>query len=119
MSVRLLDLPKVKSIEHKLEPTWGSDAGRNSNSGKYSGTFVGYFDTINVEIGKTNQNEMTTIRNQIDVPIVELTFTDSKTGKEKTEEFYGTTISAKTNNTKGIYEPFSFSLKAIERRDDM
>lgn len=62
---------------------------------------------------------MTIIRNQIDVPVIEVTFTDSKTGKERTTEFYGTAISAKTNNIKGIYEPFSFSLKAIERRDDM
>lgn len=80
---------------------------------------MGYFDTLTIEVGKTTQAEMTRIRQQMDIPIIEVTFTDSVTGQEKTEEFYGTAIAAKTNNTKGIYEPFSFNLKAVERRDDM
>ena len=61
----LSELPKLKRIEHAVEPTWASDAGRNSNSGKFGGTFVGWFDTLKVEIGKTVQSEMTLIKSII------------------------------------------------------
>lgn len=116
----LLDLPKITDVDHKVEPTWANDSGRNSNSGKFSGTFIGWFDTLEISVGKTNQTEFTQICDAIEHPIIEnVTFTDSRTGRQKTENFYGTTISGKTNNTKGIYEPFTFSLKAIEKRSDM
>lgn len=107
-------------MEHTIQPLWASDTGRNSNSGKYSGTFIGYFDQLKVSVGKTNQTQMTEIRNHVDVPIMDdVTFVDSKTGESKTESFYGTAIPAKTNNTKQIYEPFEFTLTAIEARSDM
>lgn len=116
----LSELPKLKGIDHTVEPTWASDAGRNSNSGKFNGTFVGWFDTLQINIGKTNQQEMTEIKNAIEKPIIEsVKFKDSKDGNNKTEDFYGTAIKASYNNLKGNYAPFSFSLKAIERRDDM
>lgn len=120
MAVDLNKLPKLKRIEHTVEPTWASDAGRNSNSGKFNGTFVGWFDTLKIEIGKTNQTEMTSIKNAIEKPIIEnVKFKDSENGNNKIENFYGTAIPASYNNLKGNYEPFSFSLKAIERRSDM
>lgn len=120
MTVILDNLPKVKSIEHSVEPTWGPDSGRNTNSGKFSGTFVGWFDTLTIEIGKTTQTELTTIKNAIEHPIIEnANFVDSKTGNNKIEDFYGTAIKVKRKNKNGMYEPFSFNLKAIERRSDM
>ncbi len=119
MAVNISTLARVKNVEHTVEPTWASDAGRNSNSGKFGGTFVGYFDTLKVSIGKTNQTEMTAIKTAIEHAIIPVTFKDSETGDEKTEDFYGTAITASYNNLKGRYEPFSFSLKAISRRDDM
>lgn len=117
----LLELPKITYIEHKIESLWASDAGRNSNSGKFSGTFVGWFDTIHVDVGKTTQAEMTLIRNAIEKSIIEsVTFVDTKNGNTKTEDFYGTAISAKTNKKdNSIYEPFSFDLKAVKKRSDM
>lgn len=119
MAINLLSLPKIKSIKHTIEPTWASDAGRNSNSGRFSGTFVGWFDNLEIEVGKTNQSEMTLIRNAIELPIFSVMFKDTKTGNYKTENFYGTAIGGVTNNNNGIYESFSFSLKAISRRGDM
>ena len=120
MAVNLSTLPKVKNIDHSIEPVWASDAGRNTNSGKFGGTFVGWFDNLKIDIGRTNQFELTTIRNAIENPVIEdITFKDSKTGNNKTEDFYGTAITASYDNLKGLYKPFSFSIKAIERRDDM
>ena len=106
-----MSLPKITKIKHTVEPTWDSKTGRNSNSGKFGGTFVGYFDNLEISVGKTTQNELNQIR-------------DSKTGKNKSEDFYGTAIGVEiTNiniaNNKKKYPPFSFSLKAVSRRSDM
>ena len=112
-------MPKALSNpKHSIEPLWGSDAGRNSNSGKYSGTFIGWFDKLEISIGKTTQQELTTIRNAIEHPIIEATFMDSRTGTNKTEQFYGTTITAERLNSKE-YKGFTFTLTAISKRTDM
>lgn len=118
----LNSLPKIKlPYKHTVEPTWANDAGRYTNSGKFTGTFVGYFDTLEISVGKTNQSELTEIRSHIEVPIIEdITFLDTKTGNLKTADFYGTAISVEPISYKSkIYKPFAFSLKAIERRKDM
>lgn len=125
MAVNLMNLPKITGIKHSIEPLWASDAGRNSNSGKYSGTFVGYFNKLEVSVGRTTQYELQQIRNNIEVPIIEnVTFLDSKTGTNKTDNFYGSTIttelkSIKMGNNRKTYPSFTFSLTAIERRNDM
>ena len=119
MAVKINQLPKALSNpKHTIEPVWGQDAGRYTNSGKFTGTFVGWFDTLEVPIGKTTYEELQEIRQAIEKPIIEITFLDSRTNKERTTEFYGTAISAERNNSTS-YKPFVFSLKAIEARDDM
>ena len=120
MAININQLPKMLSNpKHSIEPLWASDAGRNSNSGKYSGTFIGWFDKIEISIGETTQSELTQIRNAIESPIIEnVTFIDTKTGNNKTEDFYGTTITAERLNSKR-YKPFSFTLTAIQKRSDM
>lgn len=81
---------------------------------------MGWFDTLQLEFGKTTQEEMTAIKNAIEKPIIKnITFIDSKNGNNKTEDFYGTAIKAKRKNKNGMYEPFTVNLKAIERRSDM
>ena len=118
--IDLYSLPHVTSVKHTIEPTWAKDAGRNSNSGKFSGTFVGWFDVLDVKVGTTNQEQMTRIRNAIEKPILEdITFDDSKFGGTKTEDFYGTAIGAERESKRRSYKPFSFSLKAVSKRDDM
>lgn len=118
MALTLTDLPHITKITHSIEPLWAGDAGRVANSGKYSGTFVGWFDKLTVEVGITNQTQLTQIRTAIESSIIkDVKFKDSKTGALKTEDFYGTAISTETlNYKKGLYRPFSFSLIAISRR---
>lgn len=119
MIVNLRELPKVlKNPEHDVEPVWASDAGRNSNSGRFSGTFVGWFDTLEIPFGCTTQEEMTYIKSQIEKPIITCSFKDSKTGNIKTEDFYGTAVKAKEKDSNN-YMPFNISLKAVSRRNDM
>ena len=82
---------------------------------------MGYFDNLEISVGKTTIDEFDTICKAIEHPIIEnITFQDTRNKrKNKTEDFYGTTISGKVKNINGLYEPFTFSLKAIERRSDI
>ena len=112
----LQELSKTLPIlthEHTLEPLWGSDTGRNSNSGTYSGTFIGYFSQLVIEFGKTTQEQMTEIKNKFEKPTTNVKYLDSNTGMWKTEEFYGTAIKAKEDEWNGKYKSFSITLTAI------
>ena len=51
--MRVEDLPKCITINHSIESLWADDTGRESNSGKYSGTFIGWFDKLEINIGST------------------------------------------------------------------
>ncbi len=116
-------LPKlVAGCSLTSEPLWGDDTGRESMAGKYSGTFVGWFPKIKLPFGSTTINEMNTIKNLIERPIVSLTYPldrdykGIKAGKGYTEQFYGTAITAEFDNYKGKYKPFEIELVAVERR---
>lgn len=103
--------------EHTLEPLWGSDTGRNSNNGTYSGTFVGYFSQLQLEFGSTNQTQMTYLRSLFDNPVISVRYLDSIDGNWYTEDFYGTAINGKKDNWDGKYEPFNLTLTAIRKRN--
>lgn len=117
MAVDVRTLPKLlNNPKHTVEPLWASDTGRFSNSGKFSGTFIGFFDNVELSFGKTTQEEMTQIKNALEVPIIEdASFTDSNTGNTKTEDFYGTAITAERLN-RYLYKPFTIKLIAVEKR---
>lgn len=121
--MRIENLPKVLTVNHSIESLWADDTGRESNSGRYSGTFIGWFDKLEINVGATTEEEMQEIRNAVEWPTFEAEFYDTKQNKYVSEEFYGTTISAKCRSGKypgykGIrYEPFSFKLTAIAARE--
>ena len=110
----------ILSFQNTLQPTWGDDAGRNTNSGKFSGTFVGYFSDLHIDVGPLTQAQMASFKAIFEIPIIELTYPDANNnGQEKTETFYGTAIASKLDYWNGKYEPFSFELKAVEARNDV
>lgn len=112
-------LPKILSVSDKKQPVWASDAGRNSNSAKFSGTFKGFVTDLQINFGRTTQSQMTEIKNAIEKPngiISNFSYRDSDTGQIKTEDFYGTVIDATYNNEKAKYQPFSVSLKGVNLR---
>lgn len=119
MSADVRTLPRLKSHEHSKEPLWAKDTGRNSNSGKYSGTFIGYFSQVVLEFGKTTQEEMNIIKSQLEHPVVNLIYKSSDDGEFKAEDFYGTKISGKHEGSfKKKYSPFSVTLTAIEECEE-
>jgi len=107
----------ILSFEHTKEPMWESDAGRNSNSHKFSGTFAGYFSQCIIEFGKTTQNQLSEIKKYFEIPIFNMTYPDSDTGEEFTEEFYGTAIKAKKDSWDGKYLPFSITLTGVNEKE--
>lgn len=113
----LNDLPKLKSYSISVEPLWGDDAGRESMAGQYSGTFIGYFTTITLEFGETTQVEHTKIKSIFEQPLFNFTYPSDKTGKDVTEEFYGTAITSKKSKDYGKYASFSIDIVATQRRD--
>lgn len=115
--VNIEQLPKVISIEHGPEPTWGDDAGRVTNSAKFSGTFVGYVDKIKINFGHTTPQELLTIKNALEVAIIEdVKFLDSSTNTYVQRDFYGTVINVKRSKLNGLYSAFSITLVAISVR---
>lgn len=103
------------------EPLWADDTGRQSNSGKFSGTFIGYFTNIHIEVGKMTKQQMKEFKAIFEVPIIEdVTFPNSSNaGVDYMEDFYGTAIEGTTKYWEGMYEPFTFDLVAVEKRNDL
>lgn len=121
MTIVISNIPRViNPYNHVINPLWGKDTGRNTNSGKFTGTFLGWFDQLTIQIGRHNQAEHNTIMNTLGVPSASITFFDTKTGTDKTEDFYLDTIESElTNYKKGFYGPMTITMTAISKRSDM
>jgi len=124
MAVNIKTLSQTLPItlfKDKPEPVWGDDAGRNSNSGKFSGTFVGYFTTIHFEVAPLTKAQMTSFKQIFEKPIIEaVTYPNSSNnGEDKTEDFYGVAIESATDYWNGKYKAFSFDLTAVNPRNDI
>lgn len=119
MAVIINEIPKLlNNPKHTIEPLWADNTGRKTNSGKFVGTFIGWFDKIELNIGSTTYAEMANLRTLLEFPILECTFLDSRTNTNKTELFYGTAIAAERKNSNS-YKPTSITLTAVYRRSDM
>lgn len=114
-------LPKIiNPYKHDINPVWGPNTGRNTNSGKFTGSFVGWFDQLTIQFGRHGQTDHSTILNSLGVSTIEITFKDTKTGSNKTEWFYLDTIESELGNyKKGYYAPMTITMTAISKRSDM
>lgn len=104
----------ITNFSHTLEPLWAGDTGRNSNSGKFTGTFIGYFSQLEIEFGWSNQTQMDAITSNFESATISLTY-PTKDGTTKTETFYGTAITGKVRKWNGKYEPFSIKLTGVAK----
>lgn len=110
-------VPMLK-FKHTPNPAWASDAGRNSNSGKWGGTFAGYFSSIEMDFGNCTQAQMATIKNAFEHATCQVTYPDSLDGNPATEYFYGTAINGEKDRWTGRYKPFSITLTALNPYDE-
>lgn len=113
-----LEIPKLLDYEVIPEPMWADDTGRESREGEFSGTFVGYFTNITINIGPTSQEEYTQLCSMFQRPLFSMTFIREDDGELHTETFYGTALKAKKDKYDGKYKEFSIQLVSTKRRED-
>lgn len=118
------EVPGIISITPGSEPLWGDGTGRNAMDGHYSGTFIGYFTTLEIKFGKVTDSEYNLIKQLLDHPFLEdVQFSlekdmeGYKQGDLFTEDFYnGQAIKSSPLACGGYWDEFSVVLTAIDRR---
>lgn len=120
-------IPNVTKLSIGPDPLWGDRTGRNTLDGHYSGTFIGYFDTLEIEIGIVSDEEFNLIKSLLEHPFLEgVQFSlekdigNYKQGELYTEDFYnGAVIKSSPLPMGGFWESFSVTLTAIDRRPQL
>lgn len=118
------EVPCITNISIKPEPLWGEGTGRNALDGHYSGTFIGYFTSMQIDFGKASDEEFNLIKKLLEHPFlegvqfsIEKDMSGYKQGELYTEDFYnGATIDSRPLPVGGYWEEFSVTLTAIDRR---
>ena len=120
-------VPGIVKLTPGPEPLWGDGTGRNTLDGHYSGTFIGYFTTLEIEFGIVTDEEFNTIKSLLEHPLLEgVQFSlekdmgNYKQGQLYTEDFYnGAVIKSSPLASGGYWEGFSVTLTAIDRRPQL
>lgn len=120
-------VPGIVSITPGPEPLWGDGTGRSAMDGHYSGTFIGYFTTLEIKFGKTSDSEFNLIKTLLEHPFLEgVQFSlekdmgDYKQGELFTEDFYnGQAIKSSPLACGDAWDEFTVVLTAIDRRPQL
>ena len=120
-------VPGVVKLTPGPEPLWGDGTGRNALDGHYSGTFIGYFTTLEIEFGIVTDEEFNLIKKLLEHPFLEgvqfaleKDMDNYKQGDLFTEDFYnGQVIKSSSLPCGGYWEGFSVTLTAIDRRSQL
>lgn len=112
-------IPMLLDYEIVPEPLWADDTGRNARDGHFSGTFIGYFTNINMNVGPTTQAQYNILCQQFQRPFMSVEYPREDTGALVTEQFYGVSLKAKKDKYTGKYQGFQLQLTAIDRRNWM
>ena len=120
-------VPGIVKLTLGPEPLWGDGTGRNALDGHYSGTFVGYFTTLEIEFGIVTDEEFNLIKKLLEHPFLEgvqfaleKDMDNYKQGDLFTEDFYnGQVIKSSSLPCGGYWEGFSVTLTAIDRRSQL
>lgn len=125
--VNNIQVPGIVEMITGPEPLWGEGTGRNTMDGHYSGTFTGYFTTLDIKFGKVTDDEFNLIKQLLEHPFLEdVQFTlekdmgDYKQGDLFIEDFYnGQAIKSSPLACGGYWNEFSIVLTAIDRRPQL
>lgn len=117
-------VPGIVDIVPGPEPLFGDGTGRNTIDGHFSGTFTGYFTTLEIKFGIVSDSEYNLIKQLLEHPYLEdVKYTlekdmgDYKQGNLYTEDFYnGQAIKSSPLACGGYWNEFSVVLTAIDRR---
>lgn len=125
--VKNTQVPGLVDLVIGPEPLWGDGTGRNAMDGHYSGTFIGYFTTLEAKFGFVSNSEYNLIKQLLEHPFLEgLQFTlekdmeGYKQGELYTEDFYnGQAIKSSPLPSGDGWSPFSVTLTAVDRRPQL
>lgn len=125
--VQNVQIPGLISIIPGPEPLWGDGTGRNTLDGHYSGTFVGYFTTLELKFGIVSDEEFNLIKQLIEHPFIEdVQFAlekdmgDYRQGDLFIEDFYnGQAIKSSPLACGGYWNEFTVVLTSIDRRPQL
>ena len=120
-------VPGLVKLTPSPEPLWGEGTGRNAIDGHYSGTFTGYFTTLEAEFGIVTDEEFNLIKKLLEHPFLEgVQFSlekdmeNYKQGQTYSEDFYnGQAIKSSPLPCGGYWEGFNVTLTAIDRRPQL
>lgn len=121
------EVPGIIDLIPGPEPLWGDGTGRNTMDGHYSGTFIGYFTTLELKFGIVSDSEFNLIKQLLEHPFLQnIKFTlekdmgEYKQGDLYTEDFYnGQAIKSSPLACGGYWSEFSVVLTAIDRRPQL
>lgn len=125
--VNNIQVPGIIELILGPEPLWGDGTGRNTLDGHYSGTFIGYFTTLEIKFGITSDEEFNLIKKLLEHPFLEgVQFSlekdmgSYKQGDLFSEDFYnGQAIKTSPLACGGYWDEFSVMLTAIDRRPQL
>ena len=125
--VNNIRVPGIIELIPGPEPLWGDGTGRNTLDGHYSGTFIGYFTTLEIKFGIVSDEEYNLIKKLLDLPFLsdvqfslEKDMNNYKQGDLFSEDFYnGQAIKSSPLACGGYWDKFSVTLTAIDRRPQL
>lgn len=68
--VNNIQVPGIIELIPGPEPLWGDGTGRNTLDGHYSGTFIGYFTTLEIKFGIVSDEEYNLIKKLLEHPFL-------------------------------------------------
>lgn len=125
--VNNIQVPGIIKLIPGPEPLWGDGTGRNTLDGHYSGTFIGYFTTLEIKFGIVSDEEYNLIKKLLEHPFLsdvqfslEKDMSNYKQGDLFSEDFYnGQAIKSSPLACGGYWDKFSVTLTAIDRRPQL
>ena len=125
--VNNIQVPGIIELIPGPEPLWGDGTGRNTLDGHYSGTFIGYFTTLEIKFGIVSDEEYNLIKKFLEHPFLsdvqfslEKDMSNYKQGDLFSEDFYnGQVIKSSPLACGGYWDKFSVTLTAIDRRPQL
>ena len=122
--VNNVQVPGIVELIPGPEPLWGDGTGRNTLDGHYSGTFIGYFTTLEIKFGIVSDEQFNLIKTLLEHPFLsgvqfslERDMANYKQGQLYKEDFYnGQAIKSSPLACGGYWSEFSVVLTAIDRR---
>ena len=125
--VNNIQVPGIIELIPGPEPLWGDGTGRNTLDGHYSGTFIGYFTTLEIKFGIVSDEEFNLIKRLLEHPFLsgvqfslEKDMENYKQGDLFSEDFYnGQSIKSSPLACGGYWNEFSVVLTATDRRPQL